>query len=135
MSARDPQPGEDGLTKLLGIEHLDPGEADAAARVEVTDQIRQPFGLVHGGVYSLLAETITSRATGAAVYGEGMAPLGQSNGATFLRPIASGHVTATGHVIHRGRTTWVWDVECSDDEGRLAAVVRCVVAVRPRPGA
>jgi 1,4-dihydroxy-2-naphthoyl-CoA hydrolase len=134
MSGR-PELRADGLTELLGIEHLDPGNAAAVARVEVTDRIRQPYGLVHGGVYSLLAETITSRATGIAVYGDGMAALGQSNSATFLRPISDGHVTATGRVIHRGRTSWVWDVECTDDEGRLAAVVRCVVAVRPRPGA
>jgi 1,4-dihydroxy-2-naphthoyl-CoA hydrolase len=127
-----PERREDGLTELLGIEHLDPGDADAAARVEVSDRIRQPFGLVHGGVYSLLAETITSRATGAAVYADGLVPLGQSNSATFLRPIADGHVTATGRVVRRGRTTWVWDVDCTDDAGRLAAVVRCVVAVRPR---
>ncbi len=128
-----PERRADGLTELLGIEHLDPGDSDALARVEVTDRIRQPFGLVHGGVYSLLAETITSRATGAAVYADGMVPLGQSNSATFLRPISDGHVTATGRVAHRGRTTWVWDVDCTDDDGRLAAVVRCVVAVRPRP--
>lgn len=122
----------DGITELLGIEHLDPGDADALARVEVTDRIRQPYGLVHGGVYSLLAETITSRATALAVHGDRMAAMGQSNSATFLRPISSGNVTATGRVIRRGRTTWVWDVDCTDDEGRLAAVVRCVVAVRPR---
>lgn len=123
----------DGLTQLLGIEHLDPGDADALARLEVTDRIRQPFGLVHGGVYSLLAETISSRATGEAVFAKGMAPLGQSNSATFLRPIAAGHVTARGRVIHRGKTSWVWDVDCTDDESRIAAVVRCVIAVRPIP--
>ena len=134
MSAPEPGPRQDGFTEHLGIEHLDPGDADAAARVEVTDKVRQPFGIVHGGLYSLLAETITSRATGEAVVPEGNVPLGQSNSATFLRPIASGHVLATGRVIHRGRTSWVWDVECTDDEGRVAAVVRCVVAVRPRPG-
>jgi uncharacterized protein (TIGR00369 family) len=127
-----PELRPDGLTELLGIEHLDPGDADARARLEVTDRIRQPFGLVHGGVYSLLAETITSRATGMAVLADGMASLGQSNSATFLRPISEGHVTATGRVIRRGRTTWVWDVDCTDDEGRLAAVVRCVIAVRPQ---
>jgi 1,4-dihydroxy-2-naphthoyl-CoA hydrolase len=123
----------DGLTELLGIEHLEPGEADALARIEVGDHVRQPYGLVHGGVYSLLAETISSRATALAVQSDGMAALGLSNSATFLRPISDGHVTATGRIIHRGRTTWVWDVECTDDEGRVAAVVRCVVAVRPRP--
>jgi 1,4-dihydroxy-2-naphthoyl-CoA hydrolase len=67
------------------------------------------------------------------VRADGMVPLGQSNSATFLRPIADGHVTAIGRIVRRGRTTWVWDVDCTDDEGRLAAVVRCVVAVRPRP--
>jgi 1,4-dihydroxy-2-naphthoyl-CoA hydrolase len=134
MNADAPKLRPDGLTELLGIEHLDPGGADALARLAVSDSIRQPFGLVHGGVYSLLAETISSRATGAAVFADGMAPLGQSNSATFLRPISEGHVTATGRVIHRGRTSWVWDVECTDDEGRVAAVVRCVVAVRPVPG-
>jgi 1,4-dihydroxy-2-naphthoyl-CoA hydrolase len=123
----------DGLTELLGIQHLEPGEADALARIEVGDQIRQPYGLVHGGVYSLLAETVSSRATALAVQSDGMAALGLSNSATFLRPISEGHVTAAGRVIHRGRTTWVWDVECTDDEGRVAAVVRCVVAVRPLP--
>jgi 1,4-dihydroxy-2-naphthoyl-CoA hydrolase len=133
VSGRPPELPDDGLTELLGIEHLDPGDADAVARLEVTDRIRQPYGLVHGGVYSLLAETISSRATGEAVYADGRVSLGQSNSATFLRPISDGHVTATGRVIHRGRTTWVWDVECADDEGRIAAVVRCVIAVRPRP--
>lgn len=100
----------------------------------MTDEIRQPFGLVHGGIYSLLAETVTSRATGMAVYGEGKVPMGQSNSATFLRPVTEGHVTASARTIHRGRTSWVWDVECTDDEGRVAAVVRCVVAIRTPPG-
>jgi len=133
MSAESRELRPDGLTELLGIEHLPPGEADAMARLEVTDSIRQPFGLVHGGVYSLLAETISSKATAEAVYADGMAALGQSNSATFLRPISDGRVTATGRIVHRGRTSWVWDVECADDEGRVAAIVRCVIAVRPRP--
>jgi 1,4-dihydroxy-2-naphthoyl-CoA hydrolase len=127
------EPGRDGVSEVLGIEQVDPGDADAAVRVAVTDRVRQPFGLVHGGIYSLLAETVTSRATGEAVYGEGKVPMGQSNSATFLRPVTEGHVTARARTIHRGRTSWVWDVECTDDEGRVAAVVRCVVAVREPP--
>ena len=127
------EPGRDGLSELLSIEQVDPGDADAAVRIAVTDDVRQPFGLVHGGVYSLLAETVTSRATGEAVYADGKVSMGQSNIATFLRPVTEGHVTATARTIHRGRTSWVWDVECTDDEGRVAAVVRCVVAVRTPP--
>ena len=123
----------EGLNEVLGIELLDPGEADGRARFEVADVVRQPFGLVHGGVYSAVAETVASAMTYAAVAADGMVAMGQSNSANFLRPITEGHVHATGRVIHRGQTTWVWDVDCSDDEGRLAAVVRVVIAVRPNP--
>ena len=87
----------------------------------MTDAVRQPFGLVYGGVYSAVAETVASAMTYAAVSGDGMVAMGQSNTANFLRPITAGQVHATGTVIHRGRTTWVWDVECADDAGRVAA--------------
>jgi 1,4-dihydroxy-2-naphthoyl-CoA hydrolase len=123
----------EGLNEVLGIELLGPGDADGRARFEVTDAVRQPFGLVHGGVYSAVAETVASAMTYAAVADDGMVAMGQSNTANFLRPVTEGHVHAAGRVIHRGRTTWVWDVDCTDDEGRLAAVVRVVIAVRPNP--
>ena len=122
-----------GLNETLGIELLEPGDADGRAVFEVVDAVRQPFGLVHGGVYSTVAETVASAMTYAAVEGDGMLAMGQSNTANFMRPVTEGRVHATGRVIHRGRTTWVWDVDCTDDEGRLAAVVRVVIAVRPRP--
>ena len=121
------------LNETLGIEMLEPGGADGRAVFEVADAVRQPFGLVHGGVFSAVAETVASAMTYAAVERDGMVAMGQSNTANFLRPVTEGRVHATGRVIHRGRTTWVWDVECADDEGRLAAVVRVVIAVRPAP--
>lgn len=121
------------LNETLGIRLLDAGDADGRAVFDVTDAVRQPFGLVHGGVYSAVAETVASAMTYAAVSGDGMVAMGQSNTANFLRPITAGQVHATGTVIHRGRTTWVWDVECADDAGRVAAVVRVVIAVRPAP--
>ena len=133
MISADPEnEGIGGLNEVLGIELLDPGDADGRAVFEVTDAVRQPFGLVHGGVYSAVAETVASAMTYAAVAEDGMLAMGQSNTANFLRPILEGHVHATGRVLHRGRTSWVWDVECADDEGRVAAVVRVVIAVRPR---
>jgi len=126
-------PGRDALGELIGIEHLDPGDADARARVPVSDRIVQIHGLVHGGVYSTLAETVCSAATNAAVRDEGRVAFGQSNHTTFLRPVSEGHVNAAADVRHRGRTTWVWQVEMTDDEGRLAALAQVVVAVRARP--
>jgi 1,4-dihydroxy-2-naphthoyl-CoA hydrolase len=59
--------------------------------------------------------------------------MGQSNNATFMRPITEGDIHATAHPRHRGRTTWVWDVEVNDDDGRLCGLARVTVAVRPIP--
>jgi 1,4-dihydroxy-2-naphthoyl-CoA hydrolase len=128
----DERVGIGGFGETLGIELLGGGPERPAARLEVTDRVRQPFGIVHGGAFSALAESLCSHATNEAVAGEGMAAIGQSNHATFLRPIASGHVHAVATPRHRGRTTWVWDCEISDDEGRLCALVRMTIAIRPQ---
>ncbi len=86
--------GSDGLGELIGIEYQGSEADEVRARVEVGDHIRQPFGIVHGGVYAALAESICSAATWLAVRGDGMVAMGQSNSATFLRPITEGHVNA-----------------------------------------
>jgi 1,4-dihydroxy-2-naphthoyl-CoA hydrolase len=126
-------PGRDGLGELIGLEYLEAGPEEVRARLKVTDGVRQPVGLVHGGVFSSMAESMCSAATWLAVKDEGMAAMGQSNSATFIRPITRGNVNAVARPRHRGRTTWVWDVEVSDDDGRLCALVRMTVAVRPIP--
>jgi 1,4-dihydroxy-2-naphthoyl-CoA hydrolase len=124
-------PGRDGPGELIGIEYQQTGGEEVRARVEVSDNVRQPFGLVHAGVYAVMAESICSGATWLAVHEDGKVAMGQSNNATFLRPITEGHVNAVARPRHRGRTTWVWDVEISDDQGRTCALVRMTVAVRP----
>ena len=123
----------DGLGAAIGIEYLESSDDSVRARVAVSDAIRQPHGIVHGGAYPVIAESICSRATGQAVAADGMVAMGQSNQATFLRPISSGYINAEARTRHRGRTTWVWDCELSDDDGRLCAMVRMTIAVRPRP--
>jgi uncharacterized protein (TIGR00369 family) len=116
----------------IGTEWLEMDEQTARGRIAVSDFHKQPFGLVHGGLYATLAESVCSEATGRIVGPEGRVPLGQSNSTTFLRPISEGHVNALARRRHAGRTTWVWDVEISDDEGRLCALVRMTIAIRPR---
>jgi 1,4-dihydroxy-2-naphthoyl-CoA hydrolase len=125
--------GHDGPAELIGLETLEIGDGEARGRLSVDDRHRQVAGIVHGGIYSLIAETLSSAATNAAVRDQGMVAMGQANNATFLRPIAGGYVNASARALHRGRTTWVWDVELADDEGRVAALVRTTVAVRPPP--
>jgi 1,4-dihydroxy-2-naphthoyl-CoA hydrolase len=93
--------------------------------------VTQPLGLVHGGVYASIAEALASLGTNIGVVPRGSVGLGMSNHSTFLRPIRRGTIHAVARRRHRGRTTWVWDVDLTDDEDRLCAVSRVTIAVRP----
>ena len=117
----------------IGLEVDEVGEELVRGRLEVADHHRQPFGIVHGGVLAAIAESLTSMATAAAVIPGGEIAVGLSNQASFLRPVSGGTVHAEARRRHRGRTTWVWDVDLTDDDGRLCAVVRMTIAVRPMP--
>jgi 1,4-dihydroxy-2-naphthoyl-CoA hydrolase len=101
------------------------------AHVPVVEHVLQPVGLVHGGVHASIAEALASVGTNVGVVPDGSIGLGMSNNSTFLRSISEGTIHATARRIHRGRTTWVWDVELTDDDGRLCAVSRVTIAVRP----
>jgi 1,4-dihydroxy-2-naphthoyl-CoA hydrolase len=122
-----------GYDRHYGLEFVEFSETEVRAQVAVRDEIRQPLGLVHGGLYASLAESMTSLATAAAVIGEGQMSMGMSNSTSFLRPITEGMVHAHARRLHKGRTTWVWDVTFSDDDGRTCAVTRMTIAVRPLP--
>ena len=119
-----------GFDGLYGLEVDAISDTEATARVVVRDEIRQPAGLVHGGVFASIAESITSMATWLAVRDDGFSAQGLSNQTSFLRPILDGTVHAIARRRHRGRTTWVWEVEISDDHERLCALVRMTIAVR-----
>jgi 1,4-dihydroxy-2-naphthoyl-CoA hydrolase len=102
-------------------------------RVAVVEHVLQPVGLVHGGVHASIAEALASVGTNVGVVPEGKIGLGQSNHSSFLRPITEGTIHAVARRRHRGRTTWIWDVELTDDEGRLCAISRVTIAVRDLP--
>ena len=122
-----------GFDRHYGLEFVEFSDIEVRARVAVRDEVKQPLGLVHGGLYASLAESMASLATAAAVLEEGSMATGMSNSTSFLRPILAGTVHARAVRLHRGRTTWVWDVTFSDDEGRTCAVTRMTIAVRPQP--
>ncbi len=129
--AEDPRGLLSHFDALLGTEWLDDDPEHACVRVEMRDELRQPVGLLHGGVMSSLVESVCSRATALAVLGDGMIAMGQSIGVNFLRPITEGHAEVRAHARHRGRTTWVWEAEVRDAEDRLCAVAQMTIAVRP----
>ncbi|MEA2192436.1 MAG: 1,4-dihydroxy-2-naphthoyl-CoA hydrolase [Solirubrobacteraceae bacterium] len=132
MDDETPLTSATGFPALLGLELLECTEELVTARLAVRDELLQPFGQVHGGVYAAISETLASVGTMVVVVAQGSAAMGLSNQTSFLRPISSGTIHARALRRHRGRTTWVWDVEISDDEGRTCALTRMTIAVRPR---
>lgn len=114
----------------LVVDGVDMQAGLARAHVDVRPHHKQPAGLVHGGVLASIAEALTSMATHLAVQGDGKSAQGLSNQTSFLRPIFEGTIHAVARARHRGRTTWVWEVEITDDQGRLCALVRMTIAVR-----
>lgn len=113
-----------------GLEIEEATDEFVRGRVPVREFLLQPVGLVHGGVHAAIAEALASLGTNVGVVPEGKIGLGQSNHSSFLRPISEGTIHALARRRHRGRTTWVWDVELTDGEGRLCALSRVTIAVR-----
>ena len=113
-----------------GLE-IDEASADLVrGHVLVRDHLKQPAGIVHGGVYASIAEAVASLGTNRGVAADGKVGLGMSNQSSFLRSVDGGTIHATARPRHRGRTTWIWDVELTDDDGRLCALSRVTIAVR-----
>jgi 1,4-dihydroxy-2-naphthoyl-CoA hydrolase len=127
-----PVPAGRAMDGVLGLRMLSVEGGEAHAEAPVTDALRQRFGLVHGGAYAALAEMLATEATVQQVWDDGNRAMGLSNSCNFLRPMSDGTVHARARRLHAGRTTWVWDVDMTDDEGRLCASSRVVIAVRPR---
>jgi 1,4-dihydroxy-2-naphthoyl-CoA hydrolase len=113
----------------LEVELADDGTV--RGRLPITEPVCQPMGLVHGGIYACIGEELASVWTGRAVVPEGRWCVGQSNLTHFLRPgVLGGMLHGLARPLHRGRTSWVWDVEISDENGRLCARSTVTMAVR-----
>jgi 1,4-dihydroxy-2-naphthoyl-CoA hydrolase len=115
---------------LYGLEVIDCTDSLVRGRVRVRDELTGVAGGVHGGVYSAVSEAVAVRGTSAAVADEGRVAVGLSQQMTTLHPITDGTIHANAVCRHRGRTTWVWEVEISDDDQRRCAVARVTIAVR-----
>jgi 1,4-dihydroxy-2-naphthoyl-CoA hydrolase len=133
MALDEPQPVDHGFDGLCGLVMTVIGDGVMAGEVVVREEIKQPAGLVHGGVYAAIAESLASMGTWKDVQADGKVAMGLSNLTSFLRPITAGTIHGRAEAMHRGRTTWVWEVRCSDDAGRLCVLSRVTVAVRDMP--
>lgn len=112
----------------LGIEFLEVGDDFIRARVPVDERTRQPYGLLHGGVSVVLAETLGS--CGAAYScPEGHRAVGLDINANHLKGVMQGWVTGIARPVHIGRSTQVWQIDMSNEAGDLTCVSRISMAV------
>ena len=121
----------DTAVQHLGIEFLEVGDDFIRARVPVDTRTRQPYGLLHGGVSVVLAETLGS--CGAAYSSpEGHRAVGLDINANHIKGATSGWVTGITRPVHIGRTTQVWQIDMRNDAGELTCVSRITMAVLNR---
>ena len=124
------EPDVSPFSGLLGVEWLSNEPEDARARIEVREELKQPYGYLHGGVLMSIIDELCSRSTLMQVIMDGSVALGQSLDISLLRQVREGAVTVTARARHRGKTSWVWDAEATDGEGRLCALGKATVAIR-----
>jgi uncharacterized protein (TIGR00369 family) len=125
-----PHTAQAGFDHTYGLTLTAITEDEVHGEVPVRDELKQPMGLVHGGVYASIAESMASLGTAYHVMPDGQVAMGLANQTSFMRPITAGTIHAVARVLHRGRTTWVWDVEIRDDAGKLCVLTRMTIAVR-----
>lgn len=119
----NPFAGRPTFVGLTGIELTEASVDHAEGRLEINEDHQQPYGVVHGGVYCTLVETLAS--TGAALWAmdQGMAgAVGVSNKTDFLRPVTGGVLLGRAIPVHRGRTQQLWQVDITrESDGKLVA--------------
>lgn len=118
-----------GVHAALGVELVEASAECVVMTVPVGPKVHQPYGILHGGVSALLAESAAS-VGGALAAGAGKLVMGVELNASHLRSMASGTLRATARPLRVGRTMQVWGIDLTDQDGRLICVARCSLAVR-----
>ena len=104
--------------QLIGLDYKEITPDGVTATFEVTPQLQQPYGILHGGVLCSVVESVGS--VSGATWFQG-AVVGTSNHTNFIKATRSGVLTARSTPIHRGRSQQLWDIDITDEQGRLVA--------------
>ncbi|KPX46241.1 Thioesterase family protein [Pseudomonas syringae pv. helianthi] len=119
------------IGEVLDIRFESFTEDSLTASMVVDQRTHQPFGLLHGGASVVLAESLGSMASYLVVDPGKYFCVGLEVNANHLRGVRAGRVTGVVRPVHLGRTTHVWDIRISTDEGKLSCISRLTVAVVP----
>jgi 1,4-dihydroxy-2-naphthoyl-CoA hydrolase len=112
----------DGFDTELGLTYIEMSPDGGKAQLQIHDKLLQPWGIVHGGVYCSIVESLAS-VSGAVWLNDngGGTVVGVNNNTDFLRAISAGTVTAVSTPIHRGRRQQLWLITITDDNDRVVA--------------
>ncbi|MFM7203097.1 MAG: PaaI family thioesterase [Myxococcota bacterium] len=114
----------DGWVKAMNVEFTSASPQEVVAELSVGPQHKQPLGLVHGGVYAGIIETVASVGASIHVFDRGCFAVGLENHTSFLHATREGHLRAVGRPLQTGRQSHVWEVNVYDDSSRIAATGR-----------
>ena len=120
-----------GLNASLGIQILEISDDRVIATMPVDERTHQPFGILHGGASIALAETAASLGAAGRIDREQFVAVGQEINGNHLRRKSEGMVTATAVPVHVGRSSQVWSIAITDEQGRLVCISRCTIAIVP----
>jgi len=113
-----------GYNNAMGLRFVDAAPDRYVAELTVDDRHRQPYGLVHGGVYAGMIESVCSTGAALSVWNQGKSAVGLENTTSFLRAVRSGILQCTARPLVRGSRSHVWEAEVRDDRERLVATGR-----------
>jgi uncharacterized protein (TIGR00369 family) len=123
-----------GYNHAMGLRFIEASGERFVAEITIGDDHRQPYGLVHGGVYAGMIESLCSTGAALSVWHEGKSTVGLENSTTFLRAVRSGTLRGTARPLVQGRRSHVWEAVIHDERGRLVASGRVRLLVL-EPGA
>jgi 1,4-dihydroxy-2-naphthoyl-CoA hydrolase len=114
----------DGWNQAMGIRFVTATADEVIAELEVGPQHLQPYGLVHGGLYAGMIETVTSVGAALDAARRDQGAVGLENHTSFLHAVRAGRLRATARPLQRGRRSQVWEATITDDKGVVAATGR-----------
>jgi uncharacterized protein (TIGR00369 family) len=120
------------LMETLQIKFTEIGEDFLVAQMPVNSRVHQPMGLLHGGATVALAESVGSSASAMSVDLEKFSVKGIEISANHLKSVQEGIITATARIIHKGRTTHLWEIKVTDEQDNLVSICKLTNIVLPK---
>jgi len=124
---------ENTLMETLQIEFTEVGDDFLVARMPVTPRVHQPDGVLHGGASVALAESVGSAGAYFFLNSKEVVIRGIEIAANYVKRVRDGYVYAHASILHKGRTTQLWQIKITNEAGNLVSLVKLTTLTLPKP--